>query len=185
MDEFLGTSNYQHHMLTTEKPRPRTRTSHPGVKLLRRVRVTGTVWLARWVDPDTGRAKEVTLARLGLTSDESRVGWCATNSRTILQRRADLVSGAALVSTTAVADAISTFAGGNLKLAATLGGTACSAHMAGPRGFCIQMSRGVPPGATNPENFPPNGSRSWRRPACAYFTRSPCLYSCSSTPLGP
>jgi len=85
------------------------RTRHPGVKLLSRVRRTGTVWLARWVDPDTGRTKEVSLARLGLNSDEARVGWCKTKSRSIHQRRADLLSGVEPIQVTAIADAVDEF----------------------------------------------------------------------------
>ncbi len=79
------------------------------MKLLRRVRRTGTVWLARWVDPDTGRTKEVSLGRLGLNSDEARLGWCVIKSRSIHLRRAELLSGAALVSVTAVDDAVAEF----------------------------------------------------------------------------
>lgn len=49
-----------------------SRSPHPGVKLLRRARANGLVWIARWRDPETGLSKEVTLDRLGLTSDAAR-----------------------------------------------------------------------------------------------------------------
>ncbi|MBP9893163.1 MAG: hypothetical protein KBG84_14770, partial [Planctomycetes bacterium] len=79
------------------------------MKILRRVRMSGVVWIARWVDPDTNRAKEVSLHRLGLTSEESRRGWCAAKSRAILQRRAELLSGAELIAATDLAGAVAEF----------------------------------------------------------------------------
>lgn len=96
-------------MLEIQKTRRRPRTSHPGVKLLRRVRARGVVWLARWVDPDAKCVKEVSLHRLGLMSKEARRAWCVTKSRSIQQRRADILSGAALVTTTALPAAVGEF----------------------------------------------------------------------------
>lgn len=85
------------------------RTRHPGVRLLRRERGNGGVWLARWRDPDTGRAREISLNRLGLTNEDSRRGWCVVKSRAILQRRAVLLSGAAPVAATDLASAVAEF----------------------------------------------------------------------------
>jgi hypothetical protein len=96
-------------MLVFEKPPRRARPTHPRVKLLRRTRGCGWVWLARWRDPDTGRSKEVSLDRLGLTTESARRGWCAVKSRSILQRRADLLSGAALAASTDLAGAVADF----------------------------------------------------------------------------
>ena len=35
------------------KKKRRTRTAHPGVKILKRERKSSTTYIARWVDPDT------------------------------------------------------------------------------------------------------------------------------------
>ncbi len=96
-------------MLVFEKSPRRIRPSHPGVKLLRRIRGRGDVWLARWRDPDTGRSKEVSLDRLGLTTEDARRGWCVVKSRAILQRRAELLSGAEPVAATDLAGAVAEF----------------------------------------------------------------------------
>ena len=87
----------------------KVRTRHPGVKLLRRERGNGGVWLARWRDPDTGRSKELSLGRLGLTTEDARRDWCVAKSRAILQRRAELLSGAAPVAATDLAGAVAEF----------------------------------------------------------------------------
>ncbi len=73
-------------MLIAKQPHLVNHRHHPGVKLLRRIRGRGEVWLARWRDPDTGRSKEVSLDQLGLTSEDARRGWCVLKSRAILQR---------------------------------------------------------------------------------------------------
>jgi hypothetical protein len=147
------------------------RTRHPGVKLLSRVRRTGTVWLARWVDPDTGRTKEVSLARLGLNSDEARVGWCKTKSRSIHQRRADLLSGVEPIQVTAIADTVNEFYTRRATLktgprwSVTATGPMAFSHgrvrLAWPRrrssrqGICWTSARGGPCG------------RRWCRPAAS------------------
>lgn len=71
------------------KPKERrVRTQHPGVKLLKRKRATKTVWLARWFDPVTGKAQEVSLNRLGKKSSKSRVKWAKDKSAEIQAVRA-------------------------------------------------------------------------------------------------
>ena len=48
----------------------RTRTQHPGVKLLALKRAGGTtIHVARYVDPDSGKHVQKSLAALGLTTD--------------------------------------------------------------------------------------------------------------------
>lgn len=118
-------------MLTPPFAQHRARTRHPGLKLLRRVRHCGVVWLARWVDPDSGRSKEVSLDRLGLNTDVARRGWCAAKSRAILQRRAELLSGAVTASTTDLAGAVAEF----YARRSTLKATTLSSYRNGTDGF--------------------------------------------------
>ena len=88
-------------MFHATNPPRRIRPTHPEVKLLRRMRSRG--------DPDSGRSKEVGLDRLGLTTEVARCGWAAAKSRAVLQRRAELLSGAATAATTDLAGAIGDF----------------------------------------------------------------------------
>ncbi len=118
-------------MLVFEKSPRRIRPSHPGVKLLRRIRGRGDVWLARWRDPDSGRSKEVSLDRLGLTTEIARRGWCAAKSRTILQRRAELLSGAELIAATDLAGAVAEF----YTRRATLKSSSLAGYRNGTDGF--------------------------------------------------
>ncbi len=96
-------------MLTAKHPHLVSHRHHPGVKLLRRTRSRGGVWLARWVDPVSGRSKELSLDRLGLITEDARRGWCELKSRAILQRRSELLSGAAMVAATDLASAVAEF----------------------------------------------------------------------------
>lgn len=96
-------------MLIAKHPRSANHRRHPGVKLICRRRANGHTWLARWVDPDSGRSLEVSLDRLGLTTEIARRGWAAAKSRAILQRRAELLSGAATAATTDLAGAVAEF----------------------------------------------------------------------------
>ncbi|MCC6149484.1 MAG: hypothetical protein IT461_04465 [Planctomycetes bacterium] len=118
-------------MLTPPFAQHRARTRHPGLKLLRRVRHCGVVWLARWVDPDSGRSKEVSLDRLGLNTDVARRGWCAAKSRAVLQRWAELLSGAVTASTTDLAGAVAEF----YARRSTLKATTLSSYRNGTDGF--------------------------------------------------
>ena len=68
----------------------RTKTAHPGVKLKKRQRANGTVWLARWRDPITQREKEVSLTALDLTTAEQRRTWAIKKSEEIVALRRSL-----------------------------------------------------------------------------------------------
>lgn len=118
-------------MLVFEKPPRRARPTHPGVKLLRRTRGCGWVWLARWVDPDSGRSTELSLDRLGLNTDVARRAWAVAKSRAILQRRAELLSGAVTASTTDLAGAVAEF----YTRRSTLKATTLSSYRNGTDGF--------------------------------------------------
>ncbi len=71
----------------------RTRTSHPGVKLRKRVWGSGSLsWFARFLDPLEGREVDVNLTRLGLTTAEARREWAKRKSRQLagVQQRVEL-----------------------------------------------------------------------------------------------
>lgn len=96
-----------------------------------RVRRRGAVWMARWVDPDTGKSTEVSLSRLGLDSAEARHTWCVAKSRSLLQRRADLLSGVEVVTITEVTGAIAEF----YMRRATLQNTTLASYRNGTNAF--------------------------------------------------
>lgn len=83
----------------------RIRTQHPGVKLLRRKRETKTIWLARWVDPQSGKSKEVSLTALKKTSEKDRTDWAKDMSEKIHAERAAIKTGKPLPTTTGVYEA--------------------------------------------------------------------------------
>lgn len=87
----------------------RTRTAHPGVKVLevaRRSSSEATSWVARFRDPDTGRSAQVSLDALGLTTAESRRTWAIRKAQALGQRRAALATGAPLKTETALGQAV-------------------------------------------------------------------------------
>ncbi|HRK34639.1 MAG TPA: tyrosine-type recombinase/integrase [Candidatus Hydrogenedentes bacterium] len=93
------------------KRKQRIRSPHPGVKLKLRERTKGDVWLARWVDPDTGKERDVSLTALGLTTEESRRIWAIEKSESLRARRAALASGARLRTETPLPSAVALYIG--------------------------------------------------------------------------
>lgn len=89
------------------KKKRRTRTQHPGVKILLRKRAgVEEIYVARWKDPDTGRSAQVSLTALDKTTAEARRDWCIDKSNTLRARKAAIVSGVPLRSETGVAKAL-------------------------------------------------------------------------------
>lgn len=91
------------------KRKQRIRSPHPGVKLKLRKRANGDVWLARWVDPDTGKEKDISLTHLGKTTEESRRDWAIDKSESLRARMAAIASGAALHTETHLKAAVEDF----------------------------------------------------------------------------
>lgn len=91
------------------KRKQRIRSPHPGVKLKLRKRAKGEVWLARWVDPDTGRQKDISLTLLGKTTEESRRDWAIDKSESLRARMAAIAAGAALHTETPLKQALEDF----------------------------------------------------------------------------
>lgn len=87
----------------------RIRTAHPGVKLKRMKRTTSETWVARFIDPDTGRETQTSLTALGKTDEESRRAWAIEKSQNLRGRKAALESGAPLRTETPVAKAIADY----------------------------------------------------------------------------
>jgi hypothetical protein len=93
-----------------EKRKRRTKTGHKGVKLLRRVYPSGTeTWRARFKDPDTGKATEITLDSAALPTREARRQWAIKKSKALATRSAELASGAPLKTATPITQAIDDF----------------------------------------------------------------------------
>ncbi|MGE0712262.1 MAG: hypothetical protein AB7N76_32420 [Planctomycetota bacterium] len=92
------------------KRKRRTRSGHPGVKLLERRHASGaTSWVARWTDPDTDRPTQTSLDALGLSAREARRAWAVAKSRTLSRRRAELASGAPKRTETPFKEAVASY----------------------------------------------------------------------------
>lgn len=92
----------------------RTRTAHPGVKLLRKVHTLrdGTAveaWHARYVNPETGKVEQVSLTALDKTTDESRRAWAIEKSESLRERKAAVAAGAVVRTQTTIAAALADF----------------------------------------------------------------------------
>ena len=72
------------------KKKRRSKTQHPGVKLLEREKEGQTLYLARWTDPGTGKARELSLLPLGLSTAEARRAWAIKKSRALAAQRGEL-----------------------------------------------------------------------------------------------
>lgn len=66
------------------KRKQRVRTKHPGVKIIRRARKTGDVYLGRWREPGREGFREISLTALKLTSHEARVAWAVNKSEQLI-----------------------------------------------------------------------------------------------------
>jgi len=69
------------------------RKKHPGVVLIKPDRERRIGWRARFTDPDTGKARKVSLDT-ALTTVELREQWALRKSKQLAQRRLDLDAGA-------------------------------------------------------------------------------------------
>lgn len=94
-----------------KRKKRRVRSPHPGVVILQRERATGTVFLGRWTDPDTGRRCELSLSTpdLGITNEEGRKNWAVKKAASLQERRKALTTGTAVRTCTAPATAIEGF----------------------------------------------------------------------------
>lgn len=72
----------------------RTRSPHPGVKLLRREREGVATHYARFTDPDTGKLRDENLSKLLLTAEPARVEWAKRKAVALAERRRELALGA-------------------------------------------------------------------------------------------
>ena len=92
----------------SKRRKRRVRSPHPGVVILERKRATGTVYLARWSDPDTGRRVELSLSTpdLGITNEGGRKDWAVKKSASLRTRRQAITSGTAVITCTSPADAV-------------------------------------------------------------------------------
>lgn len=88
----------------------RTRTPHRGVKIKARARPGGDVaYLARWRDPLTGRAVDLSLTRLGLTTEEARRDWAIRKSKGLAREAAAIAAGDVRRAETPPADAVACY----------------------------------------------------------------------------
>lgn len=90
------------------RPRKRrTRTSHPGVKLLF-IPAKGT-WAARFTDPNTGRPTQQSLTALGLGSEEARRAWAIAKSKSLTERKAAAAAGVVIRTETGIGDTVAAY----------------------------------------------------------------------------
>lgn len=87
----------------------RTRSPHPGVKLIRREREGAVTWYARFADPDTGKPRDENLSKLLLTSEPARVEWAKRKSTALAERLRELALGGARHTNTATGAALDEF----------------------------------------------------------------------------
>ncbi len=95
-------------MQTTTKTRKRRGPKHPGVVLIRPDADARTWWRARYVDPDSGKTKKVTLDA-SLTTAELRADWAVRKSKALARRRLELEEGAPRATGTALTAAVSRY----------------------------------------------------------------------------
>ncbi len=82
----------------------RVRTQHPGVKI-KQIARTGT-WVARYIDPDTGREKQESFTVLGKTTHEARRDWAIAKSKKLKARKANDSAGLPTPTRTGLEDAV-------------------------------------------------------------------------------
>lgn len=79
---------------TTRTPR-QGRGKRPGVSIMLRGKGAGRgEWYARWIDPETGKAKTRRLALEGVTNEKEAATWAAAHAKKINKRRAAIEHGA-------------------------------------------------------------------------------------------
>lgn len=90
------------------KRKQRKRSSHPGVKIKKRILPSGAVrYRAHWVDPCTERETTITLQQ---TTHEARTQWAKAKSKQLIKLRMDLEAGIAPpVAGPLVADAVDAY----------------------------------------------------------------------------
>lgn len=93
-------------MQATEKQQRSKRSTHPGVKIVAKHRRHRVTHYARFIDPDTGKLKELNLQKMGLTNAVARREWCKIKAKSLMLRHAAIASGAPLITNTPVADVI-------------------------------------------------------------------------------
>lgn len=90
--------------------RPRKRrshTAHPGVKLKRLKH--NNEWVARFVDPETGREKQQTFSAIDITTDGARRAWAIDKSRSIREYKAAVSAGVAVTTRTPIKEAVKVY----------------------------------------------------------------------------
>jgi integrase len=85
----------------------RTRTQHPGVKI-KQITRTGT-WVARWVDPESGKEVQRSFNELGKTTEQARRAWAIDKSKQIRGIRADLEAGKTIQTRTGLDKAVKAY----------------------------------------------------------------------------
>ena len=73
-------------------PPKRRRRTHVGVKLLKITKRGRPTWVARWIDPATGREEQLSMASVGVTSEEARRAWAKTKSEKLAEQRAKMAA---------------------------------------------------------------------------------------------
>lgn len=97
------------------RDRRRNRTQHVGVKL--KVLTRTGYWVARYVDPLTGREKQESLK--ALTTEEARTSWARSKAKKLERLRLDLSAGKVIETRTGLEAAINNYLDGLTRKAPT------------------------------------------------------------------
>ncbi|MDC1142289.1 tyrosine-type recombinase/integrase [Planctomycetota bacterium] len=94
-----------------KKTKRRNRTPHTGVKVKRISRQSGTAYVARWSDPETGKECQLAFSKLkpAITTREGREAWAIDKAKDLAKRRAAIASGVVVSSKTKLSEAIENY----------------------------------------------------------------------------
>lgn len=89
----------------------RVRSPHPGVVVRRRSYKDGRpdCWIARWTDPESGRAREASLDAADATNETKRTAWAKAKSAELALIRHEFETGVRTKTRTTVTDAVKLF----------------------------------------------------------------------------
>lgn len=84
-------------------------TSHPGITVTRKKSKKHVLWVARWVNPDTGRVEQTSLSRLGLDTTQARLEWAKQKSKSVNARKAAIEAGAPITPDKSLKEAVAEY----------------------------------------------------------------------------
>jgi integrase len=94
-----------------KKSKRRNRTPHTGVKIKKMNRQNGTTYVARWIDPLTGKECQQAFSKLrpSITTHKGREAWAINKARSLSDVRAAMSSGMSVSTETPLPEAIDAY----------------------------------------------------------------------------